>query len=172
MLLAQGEDFLNLFHESTREAFHLEVQDTYETPEESEPFRKFIQNEADDYMWFQPWLNHVRETTSRGVAVKRARVVTTPHTDYTRFAKDVARFNIEAGEDVRYLTRHRIDPDELTADDWWLFDDAVLAFTAFEPDGTWVGAAVTTDRRLVEYARKVKKQVWSLAVPLLEYSDQ
>ena len=41
-----------------------------------------------------------------------------------------------------------------------------------EPDGTWVGAAVTTDRRLIEYARNVKEHVWSLAVPLLEYSDK
>ncbi|MFI6869027.1 DUF6879 family protein [Nocardia sp. NPDC050406] len=172
MLLAQGEDFLKLFHEAEREAFHLEVQDTYETPEESEPFRRFLEDEHDDYEWFRPWLDHIRATTARGVAVNRARVVTEPHTDYTRFAKSVARFNVEAGEDVRYLPRHLIDDSDLTADDWWLFDDAVLGFTVFERSGRWAGAAVTTDRRIVEFARTVKERVWSSAVPLAGYSEQ
>ncbi|MGW4772120.1 DUF6879 family protein [Nocardia sp. NPDC004278] len=172
MQLVQDEAFNRLFHSCQREAFHLEVQDTYETPEESEPFRKFLQDEPDDYAWFRPWLDHVRDVTSRGVAVNRARVVTEPHTDYTRFAKAVARFNAEAGEDVRYLPRHLIDSAELTVDDWWLFDDAVLAYTIFEPSGRWVGGAVTTDPRLVKYCRAVKERVWALATPLAEYSNQ
>lgn len=172
MLLAQHDVFLRLFHDAKREAFHLEVQDTYETPEESEPFRKFITNEHDDYEWFQPWLDHVRETTSRGVAVLRARVVSEPHTDYTRFSKAVARFNMEAGEDVRYLPRNLVNADELTRDDWWLFDDTVLGFTVFEPSGRWAGAAVTTDPHIVEYAREVKERVWGKAIPLKDYADQ
>ncbi|MGV9540335.1 DUF6879 family protein [Nocardia beijingensis] len=170
MQLAQDNDFLDLFRKAEREAFHLEVQDTYDTPEESEPFRKFIENETDDYEWFQPWLNHVRETTARGVSVNRARVVTVPHTDYTRFAMAVARFNVEAGEDVRYLPRHLIGSDELTTDDYWLIDESVLAFTVFEPSGRWVGGAVTTDPVIVEYARRVKERVWSLAKPLEDYA--
>ncbi|MFE1596116.1 DUF6879 family protein [Nocardia sp. NPDC058705] len=172
MLLAQGEDFLDLFRQAKREAFHLEVADDYDTPEESEPFRKFIANEPDDYEWFTPWLEHVRETTSRGVAVKRARVVTVPHTDYTRFAKHVARFNAEAGEDVRYVPRHTINADELTKDDWWLFDDERVAFTVFKPSGEWSGGAVTDDPVIVDYVRRVKNLVWSKATPLGEYSDQ
>lgn len=172
MQLVQDEAFNRLFDSCQREAFHLEVQDTYETPEESEPFRKFLQDEPDDYAWFRPWLDHVRDVTSRGVAVNRARVVTEPHTDYTRFAKAVAWFNAEAGEDVRYLPRHLIASAELTVDDWWLFDDAVLAYTIFEPSGRWGGGAVTTDPRLVEYCRAVKVHVWALATPLAEYANQ
>ncbi|MGI5219608.1 DUF6879 family protein [Nocardia sp. CA-290969] len=172
MLLLQGEAFEELFRKSEHEAFHLEVQDTYETPEESEPFRRFLAGEPDDYGWFQPWLSHVRETTARGVAVNRTRVVSVPHTDYTRFAKDVARFNAEAGEDVRYVSRHLIDPAVLTEDDWWLFDDEILAFTVFEPSGRWAGAAVTTDPVIVDHVRRVKERVWSIAVPLPEYTTR
>lgn len=170
MQLVQDESFNDLFRSCNREAFHLEVMDTYETPEESEPFRKFLVGEEDDYEWFRPWLDHVRDVTKRGVAVRRARVVTEPHTDYTRFAKAVARFNVDAGEEVRYLPRHRIDPAELTADDWWLFDDEVVAFTVFEPSGRWAGGAVTNDPRIVDYIRGVKDQVWGRAIPLEEYS--
>ncbi|MEU1993330.1 DUF6879 family protein [Nocardia gamkensis] len=172
MLLAQGEAFNDLFRQAKREAFHLEVRDNYYPPDYP-PLVRFLANEPDDYEWFQPWLNHVRETVGRGVAVNRARVVTVPHNHYTRYAKHVARLNAEAGEDVRYLPRHQINPRELTTDDFWIFDDEVVAFTIFEPgeNGKWLGGAVTTDRRIVEYIRTVKERVWSMSTPLAEYSE-
>ncbi|WP_222932781.1 DUF6879 family protein [Nocardia yunnanensis] len=168
----QGEAFDDLFREAQREAFHLEVRDDYYPPDYP-PLVRFLSGEAEDYEWFQPWLNQVRESVGRGVAVNRARVVTTPHNDYTRYAKHVARLNVEAGEDVRYLPRHLIDPQELTTDDWWIFDDSVVAFTVFEPgdNGRWVGGAVTVDPRIVEYIRTVKERVWARSVPLSEYRE-
>ncbi|MCM6773393.1 hypothetical protein NDR87_07905 [Nocardia sp. CDC159] len=173
MLLAQGNSFDDLFRAAKREAFHLEVRDNY-YPDDYPPLQRFLANSPDDYEWFQPWLNLVRETTSRGVAVKRARVVTEPHNDYTRYAKHVARLNMEAGEEIRYLARHLIDPDELTVDDWWIFDDEVVAFTLFEPGevGRWTGGAVTVDPRIVDYVRAVKNRVWAIAVPLPEYRER
>ncbi|MGX1810683.1 DUF6879 family protein [Nocardia sp. NPDC055321] len=172
MLLVQGEAFNDLFREAKREAFHLEVRDDYYPPNYG-PLVRFLAGEPEDYEWFQPWLTLVRDTANRGVSINRARVVSTPHNDYTRYAKHVARLNVEAGEQVRYLSRDSIDADLLTRDDWWLFDDSVVAFTAFEPgeNGRWLGGAVTTDPRIVEYVRGVKERVWALAVPLSEYGD-
>ncbi|MEV5836919.1 DUF6879 family protein, partial [Nocardia sp. NPDC052112] len=43
-------------------------------------------------------------------------------------------------------------------------------FTVFEPSGRWAGAAVTTDPRIVEYAREVKERVWAEAIPLKDYA--
>ncbi|WP_280381927.1 DUF6879 family protein [Nocardia wallacei] len=172
MLLVQGESFNDLFRDAKHEAFHLEVRDNY-YPADHPPLVRYLADEPDNYEWFQPWLSHVRETTARGVAINRARVVTTPHNDYTRYARHVAHLNVEAGEDVRYLPRHLIDPDELTADDWWLFDDSVVSFTVFAPgeNGEWLGGGVTTDPRIVDYIRRVKERVWSMATPLSEYSE-
>jgi hypothetical protein len=172
MLLVQGDAFDELFRDAELEAFHLEVRDDYYPPDYP-PLVRFLNHEPEDYEWFKPWLDQVREATGRGVAVNRARVVTVPHNDYTRYAKHVARLNVEAGEDVRYLPRHLINPGELTVDDWWIFDDSVVAFTVFEPgeNGKWLGGAVTTDPRIVEYIRTVKERVWSMATPLAEYSE-
>ncbi|MGX1809761.1 DUF6879 family protein [Nocardia sp. NPDC055321] len=170
MLLVQGEAFDELFRNAEHEAFHLEVQDSYETPEESTPFRQFLNNEPDDYSWLQDWLELVAETTSRGVSVQRARVISLPHTDYVRWSLTVSAENTRAGEEIRYLPRDHIDPVELNTDDWWLFDGKTLAFTVFEPGGRWAGAAVTTDPRIVDYARTVRDQVWSKAIPWPEYS--
>ncbi|MBL1077108.1 hypothetical protein JK358_22165 [Nocardia sp. 2] len=168
----QDESFLDLFRAAQHEAFHLEVEDSYYTSD-YEPLKKFLAGEPQDFGWFQPWLIHIRETTGRGVSVNRARVVSVPHNDYTRYAMHVAELNREAGEDIRYLPRHLVESGGLTTDDWWMFDDRVVAFTVFEPvTNRWMGAAVTTDPHIVEYVHAVKTMVWSMAIPLSEYSER
>ena len=73
------------------------------------------------------------------------------------------------GEQIRYLSRHEIDPERLTVDDWWLFDRNSVAFTVFEPDGRWRGGALTTDPRIVAYCVRVRDLVWEAAVAHSEY---
>jgi hypothetical protein len=169
MLHLSGSEFTDLFHTCQRSAFHLETHDTYGVPNESEPFRKFLAGEEDDYRWLSDWLTIVRDATSRGVQFTRARVVTETHADYKRWGLVVARENIAAGEDIRYLPRHRIDPGDLTADDYWLFDEETVAFTLFTPNGAAAGAAATRDRTIVDRCRRVRDDVWQLAVPRADY---
>jgi hypothetical protein len=92
-----------------KRAFHLEQQDTYNVAAEDEPYGRWLRNEPDDYAWHQDWLNFLRRATTDGVQVQRVRLVTLPHTDYTRWRLDIARLNAEAGEDIRYLPRHLAD---------------------------------------------------------------
>ncbi|MFI1235460.1 DUF6879 family protein [Nocardia salmonicida] len=170
MLLLEGEAFDDLLRSAHQEAFHLEVRDTYNTPDETQPFRDFLNDvPAEDYSWLQGWLDLVEETTARGVTVRRARVVTVPHTDYTRWLLEVSHQNAAAGEQIRYLSRHDIDTELLTVDDWWLFDRNSVAFTVFEPGGRWRGGALTTDPRIVAYCVQVRDLVWEAAVPHTEY---
>ena len=55
----------------------------------------------------------VRAGVSRGVRFERVRVVPDSMTDYQRFLLHQARFNVEYGEDVRYLRRARADALDL-----------------------------------------------------------
>ncbi|MGB3442772.1 MAG: DUF6879 family protein [Actinophytocola sp.] len=165
MELLQGEAFDELFRTFERTAFHLEVQDAYHTPDESGPFSLFLNGQDDDLAWHRPWLALVREATSAGRAITRARVVTVPHGDYTRWGLTIAEHNITAGEDIRWLPRHLIDSAELTADDYWLFDDSRVVFTVFAPDGTFEGGAATTDPVIVRHCRTVRDRVWEAAIP-------
>lgn len=169
MLHLSGSELTDLFRACRRSAFHLETHDTYGVPDESEPFRKFLAGAEDDYQWLSDWLAVVRAATSRGVQFARARVVTEPHVDYTRWGLVVARENIAAGEDIRYLPRHRIQPSDLTADDYWLFDDETVAFTLFTHDGSAAGAALTRDHAIVDRCRRVRDIVWQRAIPHSEY---
>ncbi|APU16527.1 MULTISPECIES: DUF6879 family protein [Actinoalloteichus] len=171
MELLQGEAFDALFRDFAREAFHLEVQDAYHTPEESGPFHQFLTGQADDFGWFQPWLDLVRTATAAGRVVRRARVVTVPHADYTRWGLTVAEHNIAAGEEIRWLPRHMIDPGRLSADDFWLFDDSLVVFTVFEPGGRFGGGAATSDSVIVDHCRAVRDRVWQAAIPHRQYRD-
>lgn len=166
MQLVADDGFNDLLQTCKREAFHLEVLDSYAEPSENEPLRRFLDGEPDDYGWFQPWMDLVGQTTGRGVAVTRTRIVSVPHTDYTRFSLAVAELNSRAGEDIRYLPRHLAG--EVPPDDFWLFDDQLVIFSAFGASGAWSGA-VTADANIVDYCKRVKERFWPLAVPYSEY---
>jgi hypothetical protein len=167
--LLQGEAFDDLFGTFNHQAFHLEVQDSYHTPEENAPFHLFLDGQTDNYAWHQPWLNLVREVTGVGKSIRRARVVTVPHGDYTRWGLTVAPHNIAAGEDIRWLPRHLMNTADLSADDYWLFDDDRVVFTVFEPGGRFAGGAATTDPTIVQYCRTVRDRVWEVAIPHDQY---
>jgi hypothetical protein len=167
--LLQGPEFDEIFRTFEHSAFHLEVEDAYHTPDESEPFRKFLEGKADDFDWHRSWLELVREATRAGKRVERVRIVSVPHVDYTRWGLSVAPLNIEAGEDIRWLPRQLAETVELTADDFWLIDRKRVVFTVFTPSGAFSGGAETADTEIVQRCVRVKDAVWRLAVPHAEY---
>ncbi|MFC4586965.1 DUF6879 family protein [Sphaerisporangium corydalis] len=169
MELLKGEDFEDLFHAFERSAFHLELKDSYDTPEERGPFGLFLEGRLDEYAWHRSWLNLIREVTQQGKQIQRARLVTVPHVDYTRWGLEVARLNIEAGEDIRYLPRHLARGIDFPADDFWLFDDDRLVFTVFEPGGRFIGGVDVRYPVLVEQCRRVRDEVWAIAIPRGKY---
>ncbi len=67
-----------------KRAFHLERRDTYNVAAEDEPFGRWQRGEPDDYAWHQDWLGFLREVTAAGVQVQRVRLLSVPHTTYTR----------------------------------------------------------------------------------------
>ncbi|WP_280466118.1 DUF6879 family protein [Nocardia brasiliensis] len=109
MNILQADEFLALFEQCEESAFHIEVRDAYAVPDESEPFRLFLCDEEDDYEWFQDWLAVVKALGQRGATMTRVRVVTEPHSDYHRWHLKTTRLNVEAGEDIRYLSCQMVD---------------------------------------------------------------
>lgn len=170
MQLLNGNPWPELFGQCRREAFHLEVRDSYAVAKESEPFRRFLDGEPDDNEWFEPWARLVRETTARGVKVTRVRVVTVPHADYQRWLLALSALNVAAGEDIRYLPRHSVDANSIPLDDFWLFDDARAVFNLVDEEGRAAGAAaLTVDPAAVARCREVKERLWRLATPYADY---
>jgi hypothetical protein len=78
--------------------------------------------------------------------------------------------NISAGEDLRWLPRQLTADIELSADDYWLFDDDLVVFTISAPGGQFAGGAATTDPYIADYCRRVRRTVWTRAIPHAQYA--
>ncbi|HLS79328.1 MAG TPA: hypothetical protein VK083_21310 [Nocardia sp.] len=161
-------DWAALLRGCESDAFHLESRDSYAVPAETARLQRFLSGEP--ALPDEPkarWNALVRETTGRGVAVRRVRVVSVPHSDYHRWLLSVTDSNTAAGEDIRYVPRDRAG--EVPADDWWLLDDRRVVFNLTDEHDGPAGLAVTTDPGLVAHCRAVRDRLWDVATPYEEY---
>ncbi|WP_194816942.1 DUF6879 family protein [Nocardia sp. XZ_19_385] len=147
---------------ATKSALHLELRDSYFTAQEVERLRRFRAGEPDPDLaeWFAPWTRLVSEMTSRGVTMQRLRVITEPLAEYSQWLHSITSYNIDAGEDVRWLGRHRTHPEELPTDDWWLLDDSLVVYSLFGEDDELNGFAATDDPAIAAHFRRVWDQLW------------
>jgi hypothetical protein len=166
-----GFDDLVAAFRDHRRAFHLEVRDDYSgVAGEAEAVRRFLAGEPQDPEFTARWQALMRDITAAGTAVHRVRVVSEPHTDYTRFAFAMTPGNLAAGEDIRWLPRDHA-PVDLPDDDWWLFDEQLVAWTVFETDGAalpdWVASS---DRAIIDHYARIRDQLWSKAIRHSDYA--
>ncbi len=72
-----------------------------------------------------------------------------PLTPYLRFDLYHCRFNVDAGEDIRYLACDRANELDLPGHDFWLFDHERLALLWFTTDDRLLGAQLVTETTVV-----------------------
>jgi hypothetical protein len=169
--LLTGEDFRRLCVSFEHTAFRLETRDRYLDDEEQEPLRRFLAGEPPDDAWFTEWSETVGQLTAEGRRMKRVRVVSEPHSDYTRFGIDLARrLNVPSGEDIRYLPRHRAQELSLPDEDFWLLDSSRVLTLHFDND-VLLGAELITDPAEVVRRGYWRDAGWHYAVPADAYAS-
>nr|WP_030060555.1 DUF6879 family protein [Streptomyces novaecaesareae] len=116
------------------------------------------------------WRRLVREAAARGIAVRRARIVSEPLSDYTRFEYDITSdHNIAAGEDIRWLPRRNATDLALPGNDFWLFDGSTLLVNHFDGSGNWTDTEPVADAATVKLCAGAFDAVWTRAVPHDDY---
>ncbi|GAA1923245.1 DUF6879 family protein [Streptantibioticus ferralitis] len=161
-----------LFNSFERDAFHMELRDDYGSPIEDTPYARWQSGEPDDYAWLEPWKTLMRRVTSEGKTVRRVRVVTQPHSQYVGWEHSLTHINLEVGEDIRWLPRHRLPGNvvfPVNGNDWWLYDDRLLAVGHFDPEGSVLGSEIIEDPGIVSECIKVRDLLWGAAIPHSEY---
>lgn len=166
--------FSELLAQSTRSAVHLEMRDSYAVDYEKGPFAEWRaghRHDPDDRAsWWRPWLGLVEDTVNRGVLMRRARVVSEPVSEYTRFLYDGTFTNVAAGEEVRWLPRRQASGIALPGNDFWLFDDRIIYWNHFAGDGSSLGGEVWDDAvEAAELCADAFDTVWTHAQPHSEY---
>jgi hypothetical protein len=167
--------FEPLFHAARQYAFPLEVQDTYGVADEVEALRRWeagetYEPEEQPASW-KAWDDLMTETVERGITLERLRVVTVPHSGYTRWLLSQTDTRLEVGEAVRWLPRHLANPTDVPGDDYWLFDDDTVAFTTFAATGEFMGLSITTDPGIVGRCMQARAMLWPNGIDHTRYVD-
>ncbi len=153
--LLRGQAFADFVLGYEHTAFRLETRERYNEPEEAEQVRRFLAGEP-DYAWNEEWAAMMRRRTALGQRMMRVRIVSEPRSDYTRFGLDLARVNVAAGEDIRYLPREQAKDLDLPGHDFWLVDSSRVGILRFGYDDVLLGAAL---RRSVHGIQQVSVEL-------------
>ncbi|MFI7104169.1 DUF6879 family protein [Streptomyces sp. NPDC050161] len=154
-------------------AVHLEMRDGYMPSDPA--FAAWKQGALTDPVGddadFQNWLRWVSDATGRGVAIRRARVVSVPESDNIRFEHYVSDANVKAGENIRWLPRRRATGIPLPGNDFWVFDNELVLVLHFDGDGEpapdWM--ELTRDESVLGLCTSAFEAVWERAVPHTQY---
>ncbi|MFC9244463.1 DUF6879 family protein [Streptomyces sp. NPDC057136] len=168
MKLISSAERNQLFESFAHDAFHLELRDDYSVPNEVGPFESWLNGTVDDSSFMAPWTQLMKRVTDAGKTVRRVRVVTEPHSSYIRWEHATSGVNEEAGESIRWLPRHKL-PEGLVfpveANDWWLFDDKLLAVGHFDEDGRVLGSDLIETPSVVAECVGIRDLLWGIATP-------
>ncbi|MCC5481208.1 DUF6879 family protein [Streptomyces barringtoniae] len=166
--------FPELLGAATRSAVHLEMRDSYAVDYEAGPFAQWRAshryNLADRASWWRPWLDLIQETVGRGVVVRRARVVSQPVSEYTRFLYDGTFTNVAAGEQVRWLPRRQASDIALPGNDFWLIDGRLIRWNHFTGEGASAGGEISEDPAAAKLCADAFEAVWARAIPHDQYT--
>lgn len=165
--------FAELLAGCRHSAVHLEMRDLYAISKEDEEFAAWQRGQrvdwADRGSWWSPFHQVVCDAVSRGVAVRRARIVSEPVTEYIRWEHYVTSGNVEAGEQVRWLPRRQASALALPGNDFWVFDGSLVRLHHFSGDGDLVEHEITDDQAVLSLCAESFERVWARAVPHTEY---
>lgn len=140
------EQWSALFDTYRYTARRLEPRDRYNT-ENSERRQRFLTGELTDYSFMDDWASARRAGRAQGKRMTRVRVVTEPLSDDARYLLDVARINVAAGDEIRYLPRQRAQELDLRLpdEDYWIFDATTVTVILFDEDDRPVGYELIDD---------------------------
>ncbi|MFE5583070.1 DUF6879 family protein [Kitasatospora sp. NPDC056531] len=164
-------DFDQLLRSAQYSAIRLKMRDVYGVPDEAstvERFRETGESDLDPVSeYWHEWTAMVREATMRGVAVRRARIVSEPVTLYTRHLYAMTPVDIAFGEVVRWLSRHNASDLALPGNDFWVFDGHAVRFNHFTGDGDWADPRIsyTEHAAVAKLCITAFGAVWERATP-------
>lgn len=166
--------FAELLADCRHSAVHLETRDVYGVAEEDADFAAWRAGRrydlTDRSSWWNSFHDAVADAVSRGVRMRRARVVSEPVSEYIRYEHSCTPQNLAAGEDVRWLPRRLASDLLLPGNDLWIFDGRLIRFSLFAGDGRFVADVMEDDADVVKRHTEAFDAVWERAIPHEQYT--
>ena len=118
------------------------MRDAYGTAVELPHLAKWAAGEPDDLEWLQGWCSSLRGHVAADRTVRRARIVSEPLSEYQRWSHSIAQPMVDAGEDIRWVSRRLVSSIPLPGNDFYLLDDGLVVFLHYAGNG--LGTAKTS----------------------------
>ncbi|WP_327365806.1 DUF6879 family protein [Streptomyces sp. NBC_01217] len=154
-------------------AIHLELRDVYGVVDEDADFAAWkdgwLYDIDDRSSWWNGFHDTIADAVSRGVSVRRARVVSEPVTDYIRYEHSCTPQNLAAGEDVRWLPRRLTSDLLLPGNDLWIFDGVLARVHIFAGDGSHVRDELEDRPEVLKRHTEAFEELWARAIPHAEF---
>jgi hypothetical protein len=165
MSLLVDEDFFDLFRTFKHTAFRLEVRESYY---EKKQLGQFRAGERVDLTYMEAWLALIVQLRVEGKRIERVRLVSQPFSDYTQYGLWLCQYNIQAGEDIRYLLRDHAAG--LPNHDYWLLDSSRLYVVRFTDKDELLGAEPVEEpvADIVQHCFW-RDAAWHQAIPYAEF---
>lgn len=165
--------FAELLGGARHSAVHLEMRDAYGVTYEADDFQRWQDTGERDIdpgsPYWREWVDIVQGMVARGVAVRRARIVSEPVTAYIRYEHAGTVVNLGAGEHVRWLPRRQASAIALPGNDFWLIDDRIVRWNHFTGDGASAPGEISDDPAAARLCAEAFEAVWARAIPHDEY---
>ena len=163
------EQFKELFHQFDREAVHLEMRDSYGTAVELPYMALWAAGEPDNLEWLGPWCGQVRRHVAEGKAYRRVHVVSEPLSDYQRWSRSIMQPHVDAGTQMRWMPRHRVSSIAFPGNDFWMFDQRLVAFHHYAGNGASTGFTTSASPHDIALCSSAFEAVWERAIPHSDY---
>jgi hypothetical protein len=165
---AKVPPFSELIKGASVSAVHLEMRDQY-TPDDPLFLAWLADGQVADPA-LPDWYELVRDHAARGISFRRARIISEPLSDFTRFEYAItAGMNVAAGEQVRWLPRRRASDLCLPGNDFWVLDDRLVRFGHFAGNGDFLEHELTGDPMVVKLCTSAFEAVWERAIDHEDY---
>jgi hypothetical protein len=163
-------EFGELLAGAKRSAVHLEMRDSYYSNPRFEAWKLGHRTDwGDRASWWRSFHQQIADAVDRGVLIRRARIISEPVSEYIRWEHYVTRANVEAGELVRWLPRHRTADLLVPGCDFWIFDDRLIRVHHFSGDGDWERKELREDAGIVQMSSAAFEKIWERGTPHDEY---
>jgi hypothetical protein len=163
-----ADHFGDLFATIERSSWRWECQGHYAVDDdELEQWRAGTaqRGDADDLRW----RSYVQGLRQRGIPFERVRMLTDPLTDYLRWMLETTDWNIESGEDIRWIDQATAADFGMPTYDFYIFDDDRVAIFRFDDAKVLLGVDLIDDADVVEKHQAWRAAVWKHAIPHADY---
>lgn len=169
MELISPKERADLVNGISREALHLEMRDNYGV--DRELFARWRSGDREEVpRVLKPWCDRVRDGVAAGKTYRRLCVVSEPLSEYQQWCFEATvGLKVEAGEDVRWVSRRLTSTLGLPGNDFWLLDGETVIFNVFDGTDSRAEIQLHQDPAVVKFCADAFAALWGLSIPHRQY---